>query len=610
MYFSTLLSTATLFHLSIAGYVLKDDYMKDFYNQFDFFTAPDPTNGFVKYIDQATAKSSGLINSTSSGSVSWGVDHTNKTPNGRPSIRLTSKKKYNSGLFVLDVEHMPVGCGTWPAYWMVGPSWPKNGEIDILEGVNEQEKNAMTLHTGPGCSISANGGGFSGKIDTPNCDVNAPNQNENAGCSIKHPSKNSYGTGLNSIKGGVYATLWTDKAISVYFFPRDSIPKDVLGNSPDPASWGTPAAKFSGACDIPSVFNDQQIVFDTTFCGDWAGQVWSSGSCASKAATCNAYVQNNPSAFANAYWTIKALRVYQSNGNGSPAPSAPASNPGGKPSTKAPVPSKSSTKVLVSSVVPPSVGLPSSIGVPSVSVSRPAPSQTTLATLTRPSGVRPTNRPSGPNKSRSPTKSLAPLPTVTNSFPLGSVPVPPSSAPAPIASVPVSSVPAVGPSSGAAAPSAPSNNGPMSGFRWPAKQQQSGTNTKVLPTSGASSPSKSTRAPVPIPSASKSSSAVVSVPSASHKTDGVGPTPSAFKDTGAAVPIPSSSRKSVVAASPSTSCTTETAAAVPSKVASDDIETIFKTVVVTVPYPGKTAAVAPPKRARHVMEHRRRQEVH
>jgi hypothetical protein len=113
MRFSTLTSAAALFELSIAGYVLQDDYMTDFYGNFDFFTGPDPTEGFVQFVDEATGRETGLINSTG---VSWGVDMTNKTPNGRPSIRMESKKSYDSGLIVLDVAHMPFGCGTWPAY--------------------------------------------------------------------------------------------------------------------------------------------------------------------------------------------------------------------------------------------------------------------------------------------------------------------------------------------------------------------------------------------------------------------------------------------------------------------------------------------------------------
>ena len=32
-------------------------------------------------------------------------------------------------------------------------SWPNNGEIDVLEGVDNQATNAMTLHTSSGCNF-------------------------------------------------------------------------------------------------------------------------------------------------------------------------------------------------------------------------------------------------------------------------------------------------------------------------------------------------------------------------------------------------------------------------------------------------------------------------
>jgi hypothetical protein len=204
---------------------------------------------------------------------------------------------------------------------MVGPDWPTGGEIDILEGVNEQTNNGMTLHTAPNCKIGPDTSIFAGEVTTPDCDVNAKNQSKNVGCSIEHPSTNSYGVGLNEIGGGVYATQWTAEAISVYYFPRGSIPDDVLGDAPNPDGWGLPAAKFTGGCDIENMFQEQQIIFNTAFCGDWAGAVWESGSCAKKAATCDDYVQNNPEAFKDAYWTINALKVYQDNGNDTPAPS-------------------------------------------------------------------------------------------------------------------------------------------------------------------------------------------------------------------------------------------------------------------------------------------------
>ena len=106
---------------------------------------------------------------------------------------------------------------------------------------------------------------------------------------------------------------WTSDYINVYFFPHSNAPSDILGASPDPTSWGTPTASFVGGstCDIDANFQNNNIVLDTTFCGSWAGNVWSSDPvCGPKAATCQDYVQNNPSAFTEAYWTINSLRVY------------------------------------------------------------------------------------------------------------------------------------------------------------------------------------------------------------------------------------------------------------------------------------------------------------
>ncbi|KAI4740816.1 endo-1,3(4)-beta-glucanase [Aureobasidium sp. EXF-12298] len=301
-------------NLSIAGYALQDDYNSAaFFDMFDFFTEADPTHGFVQYIDQGSAWNSGLIGN-SNGKVYIGVDHTNVQPNGRPSIRLTSKKAYNSGsLVILDLDHMPGNaCGAWPAYWMVGPSWPNGGEIDIIEGVNTQNHNAMTLHTADGCNIYDNGN-FTGNLYSDDCYVNAADQSNNLGCQISTNQYNTYGDGFNNVGGGVYAMEWTDEAISIWFFQRGAIPSNVLSSNPQPDyTWGKPLSQFTGCCDIPEFFSDNQIVFDVTFCGDWAGSVWSSDStCSALSGSCTDYVANNPQAFSNAYWSINSLKVFE-----------------------------------------------------------------------------------------------------------------------------------------------------------------------------------------------------------------------------------------------------------------------------------------------------------
>jgi hypothetical protein len=197
---------------------------------------------------------------------------------------------------------------------MLGDNWPNNGEIDIIEGMNEQSQNQMTLHTTDNCTIQSTG--FTGTVDTDNCSIEARGQPANSGCTIQNDNTESYGTGFNDAGGGVYATEWTGSAINVWFFPSYRVPRDVYSDTPRPETWGMPAARFAGDCDIDKHFNDLRIVFDVTFCGDWAGSVWGSSECAGRAGSgsCVDYVRDNPRAFEETYWYVRSLKVYQDRG--------------------------------------------------------------------------------------------------------------------------------------------------------------------------------------------------------------------------------------------------------------------------------------------------------
>lgn len=298
--------------IASAQYTLTDNFdHTNFFSSFNFFDGPDPTNGFVRYTNAQTANAEQLAG-YANGAVYMGVDHTTMNPSGgRASARVSSNKAYNKGLFIADIAHMPGStCGVWPAFWTFGPNWPTSGEIDIIEGVNSQSNNAITLHTSATCTMST-AGSVGGTLADSNCNAG----NGNNGCSQSTTTANNYGDGFNAIGGGVYAMEWTSSAISVYFFPRNAIPGDITAGKPTPSSWGAPQARFSGGgCNIDDHFKNQNIVFDTTFCGDWAGNVWNTGSCASKAATCQDYVANNPSAFTSAYWLINSVKVYDQTG--------------------------------------------------------------------------------------------------------------------------------------------------------------------------------------------------------------------------------------------------------------------------------------------------------
>lgn len=191
---------------------------------------------------------------------------------GRGSVRIESKKRYTKGLFIVDVKHMPGGiCGTWPAFWSFGSgTWPQTGEIDIIEGVNANTQNKMALHTDTNCKTD--GLGQTGAQSLYNCALDSASGA--SGCDVNAVEANTYGAGFNTATGGVYAMEWTSKSIKVWFFPRGRIPASITADAPDTATFGTPNSNFEGACDMDARFKEHKFIFDTTFCGDWAGNVY------------------------------------------------------------------------------------------------------------------------------------------------------------------------------------------------------------------------------------------------------------------------------------------------------------------------------------------------
>ncbi|TGJ79897.1 hypothetical protein E0Z10_g8868 [Xylaria hypoxylon] len=304
---SGVLSLAAQAH---GAYTIQDSFdASNFFENFEFFSGPDPTAGFVQYVDAATANSTGLAGYANDG-IYLGVDYQTENPAaGRASVRLTTTKSYTHGLIIADIAHQPAPvCGAWPAFWTFGPSWPHSGEIDIIEGVNLQSSTSITLHTASGCSFSQDS--FSSE------DCGSPGDGTK-GCGASTGDAQNYGAGFNEIGGGVYALQWTSDAIKVFFFPRSgTIPEDIEAGNPDPSNWGAPTASFSGGgCDIDANFMNHNIVFDTTFCGVWAGKVWGDDPvCSAKASTCEEYVGSNPTDFQDAYWLINSVKVFGENG--------------------------------------------------------------------------------------------------------------------------------------------------------------------------------------------------------------------------------------------------------------------------------------------------------
>jgi hypothetical protein len=211
----------------------------------------------------------------------------------RKSIRLeTENIRFNGGLFILDIEHIPSGLSTWPSIWLVGDDWPNKGEIDIIEGVNLNTQNISTLHTSKGCTQNIPG------ILNPNCNAG---YNGTTGCGIKAP-ENTFGAPFNKNKGGVFVCEWIfNDVIKISFFPRNAIPSDILSGNPEPDKWDPPYVTFE---KCPNHFNNLKLIIDTTLCGQWAGNVYPGGlnKCINDLKT---------KKLSEAYWLIRSIKVYQ-----------------------------------------------------------------------------------------------------------------------------------------------------------------------------------------------------------------------------------------------------------------------------------------------------------
>ncbi|KAI5476026.1 hypothetical protein MNV49_000498 [Pseudohyphozyma bogoriensis] len=223
----------------------------------------------------------------SAGNAIMKVDNATEISNGsnRGSVRIETQETYGVGsLWIMDALHVPYGCSTWPAFWSATKSWPAGGEIDTFETVNLQSTNQMAVLNG------------------------------NNGCTVRDIQASSAGAPFASGGGGVWATELAETGISIWFFPRDSVPADLRNSSamPLPATWGTPSAYYSSSsCDIPSFFSPQRLTFDIALCGDWAGNS------AVFAETCSGSCYNdyvlNASAYDTAYFEVQRVAVYTTN---------------------------------------------------------------------------------------------------------------------------------------------------------------------------------------------------------------------------------------------------------------------------------------------------------
>ncbi|KAK6525584.1 hypothetical protein TWF281_010641 [Arthrobotrys megalospora] len=297
-------------------YSLVDTYEGEgFFDMFDYGNGTEATHGFTNYVTREGAEWSNLTYATLNQAILRVFPKDNTGTAGRPTVKILSRQRYTHGLFVFDIAHVPYGCGTWPAIWMSDPDpdvWPKHGEIDIVEAVNQGNKGAQfTLHTTDGCQMNAKRK-QTGDALSVNC-LNSTNYN--MGCAVRGVPA-SYGERLNNNQGGVYAMEWRTAGIRMWFFPRDQIPQNIKLRKPEPSGWGTATADFpSTKCDINSHFKNHRLIINISLCGDWAGAPPVYSEEYSCPMDCAEYVGSNPEAFQEAYWAINSIRVYTAPGS-------------------------------------------------------------------------------------------------------------------------------------------------------------------------------------------------------------------------------------------------------------------------------------------------------
>lgn len=352
----------------IGPYILTDKQEgKNFFSHYSFYSGADTegSKGYINYVDKEQAFKLSIANVTyepiDSGDGTHGhvetepfiymsTTPTEKGP--RNSVRLEGLKRYNRGLFIIDVRHMPAGCGTWPAFWMSDEAnWPVNGEIDIIEGVNTQSKTKTALHATRVCQMddvplgvktgvwdTAQGVPMqNGTLDMTlreanDCFVYNPHQWLNQGCVAMSTEDGTIGAPLNKKGGGVYVLEWDpiNRYIKSWIFtPHDEVPQNLEDTlrtannglaskriAPDPTTWSLPYAYFpigKGTNCPANHFKNMRIIFNMALCGSVAGNRFflDCPDLNKKYGSCDKYIAANTPEMDEVYWKIRGVYVYE-----------------------------------------------------------------------------------------------------------------------------------------------------------------------------------------------------------------------------------------------------------------------------------------------------------
>ncbi len=104
----------------------------------------------------------------------------------------------------------------WPAFWTFGGTdaeWPMFGEIDIIEGINLQTNNRMSLHHNDSSCVQPANPGQTGQSFNSNCS----NGGGGVGCTVSETKPNSYGESFAQNGGGAFALQFDVSGAFIWF---------------------------------------------------------------------------------------------------------------------------------------------------------------------------------------------------------------------------------------------------------------------------------------------------------------------------------------------------------------------------------------------------------
>ncbi|KAF8827753.1 hypothetical protein HHX47_DHR4000369 [Lentinula edodes] len=240
---------------------------------------------------------------------------------GRNSVYLESNEMMTIGsLLVFDAVHIPYGVcfpekvlnGLLIVSQVLGVAIPVHARARLArqwrDGLDRKCESGDKQSVFPPCSSATSN--QTGTTTSTNCTV-VPSEDENTGCVVEDTQTDSFGAGFAENNGGVYAVLWDESGIAMWFFNRSSVPSDISSSQPDPTSWSTASAWYpASGCSPSSVFGPQTITLYIDICGAFAGDTTTfDETCSSVASNCTSLVQT-ASNYDNAYWEINYLRVF------------------------------------------------------------------------------------------------------------------------------------------------------------------------------------------------------------------------------------------------------------------------------------------------------------